>query len=103
MPFSSFRELNALGKRRTIFANPTNAAAGTSSFFRLTKWKARTGLFLYHVVTSFRTGAHGGTETASAWGFQVCALEMCRDTHESWLPGPLGNGTDITARVQTVW
>lgn len=88
MPFSSFRELNALREENgePLFANPRNAAAGTLKLLSADEVEKR-GLdcFLYHVVTSIPgLETHWqALETASAWGFQVSAhRKLCRDTHE---------------------
>ncbi|MFA5301485.1 MAG: NAD-dependent DNA ligase LigA [Bacteroidales bacterium] len=88
MPFSSFRELNALKEEQqeTPFANPRNAAAGTLKLLSADEVERR-GLdcFLYHLIADI-PGIHThwqAMETALEWGFPVSKhRKLCRDLKE---------------------
>ncbi len=85
MPFSSFRELNALKEEQqeTPFANPRNAAAGTLKLLSADEVERR-GLdcFLYHLIADIPgIETHWqAMEAALEWGFPISKhRKLCRD------------------------
>lgn len=85
MPFSSFRELNALKEEQqeTPFANPRNAAAGTLKLLSADEVERR-GLdcFLYHLIADIPgIETHWqAMEAALEWGFPISKhRKLCRN------------------------
>ena len=85
MPFSSFRELNALKEENgeTPFANPRNAAAGTLKLLSADEVERRSlDCFLYHLIADIPgIDTHWqAMEAALQWGFPISKhRKLCRD------------------------
>lgn len=88
MPFSSFRELNAVKEKNgePLFANPRNAAAGTLKLLSADEVERRAlDCYLYHFI-----GQVPGIDThwkalemASQWGFSVSDhRRLCQNTDQ---------------------